>query len=229
MSQPPNATPPSPRRSGHTAREAVASQGSASICAEFQRTNPEGWRNWSLPSSKGAVGERENLPARSWGDFRAGAFGHQSDMVMVFHEEPGRRAPTGTGLIRAALKPARRLLALEPSPSTSAGERISRPEQAFPGGPCPSDSLTLVEGGTSGPAFRGPSWTLARSRTPLWGDTWRDAGPFWGLGSRGGGRTLLGSQGTCWGLREQRPAPSAKTRWKSRLFLRNRGAVRARS
>lgn len=52
-SRPPNATVPSPRLSGHTAREAGwAGEGKKSLRARFQGTDPEGrGRNWIFSTS----------------------------------------------------------------------------------------------------------------------------------------------------------------------------------
>lgn len=59
----------------------------------------------SLPSPKGAThtagwrgGKEKIYPLRSWGDFRAGAFGHQSHTIVVFDEEKGLPGPDWQGL-----------------------------------------------------------------------------------------------------------------------------------
>lgn len=59
----------------------------------------------SHPSSKGVMrtagwwgGKEKIYPLRSRRDFRAGAFGHQSDMIVVFDEEKGPPGPNWQGL-----------------------------------------------------------------------------------------------------------------------------------
>lgn len=92
----------------------------ASLCTEFQRTNPEGQEKVILLASKGITHD-----AGWWGKkiYRLKKCGRLSgwEPLDIKLTSPwcsmmrGCQAQIGKGLIRAALKLARRLLALEPS------------------------------------------------------------------------------------------------------------------